>query len=92
VTEGQYHSIKYESIHPHLVKDWAVRSCTIADVWSLPTVKPCGSILILILRNQSRKFETTVLKWLITKVENPNIDVYEHGDRAVCVWQTAIFW
>jgi hypothetical protein len=58
MTEGQSLSIKFEGKQPHLEKGRAAKICAIAGDRSLPTLKPCGSILILSRRNQSRKVET----------------------------------
>jgi len=42
--------------------------CATAGEWEKPMQHRCG--LTSIRRNQQRKFETTVLKWMFTKVQN----------------------
>lgn len=55
--------------------------CTIAGEWAKPTWQPCS--FILIQWNQSCKVETMVLKWVITKDQILNTDVYKLGNCSV---------
>jgi hypothetical protein len=48
---------------------------TIAGVWGKLTCESCG--LIPVCQNEKKKGGTSVLKWLIMKDQNPDIDVHK---------------
>jgi hypothetical protein len=69
LTVAESHSMKHERHQPHVVRD----VCWLSWEWSAQQEESGGQPFchIPIRRNQPRKFEIVVLKWVVTNGRNP---------------------